>query len=104
MNEATFLVDSSETGRVIIKSLRTGKKYYMEVIGDPHIKWGSIDPATNKLVNKKGAGKYKGSIEEEESLITEKNGFSNIHTLKPGQSPSDFIEELDKQYPTLIKG
>lgn len=74
--------------------MRTGRKYYMEVIGDP---------ATNQLVNKKGTGKYKGSIEPDESLITEENGFYNIHTLKPGQSPTDFIIELDSKYPDLIK-
>ena len=94
-----FLEKSEHTGRHLVVSYRTGKTYAVEAIGDPHIKWGSIDPASGDLMNKKGAGKYRGSIEEEDSLITEENGFKNIKTFKPGQSPYAYIEELDAQYP-----
>ena len=50
------------------------------------------------LNNKKGWKKYKGSIEENESLITKENGFKNIHELKPGENPLGFIEILDNKY------
>jgi len=82
-----------------VVSIRTGKQYYVEPIGKPHTKWGSIDPATGALMNKKGAGKYEGSINEDESLITEENGFKNIKMFEPGQSPYAYIEEVDAQYP-----
>jgi hypothetical protein len=94
-----FFEDTDNTGRHMIVSLRTGKRYFIEPIGDPHIKWGSIDPATGNLMNKKGAGKYKGSIDEKDSLITEENGFKNIKVHKPGVSPYAYIDELDAQYP-----
>lgn len=70
---------------------------------DPHSDWGSIDPATGKLMNKKGAGKYKGSVEEDESLIKEENGFVKIHELKPGISPHAYIEMLDAEYPDKVE-
>jgi len=94
-----FLTNTDETGRFIVSSPRTGRTYFIEPIGDPHIAWGSIDPATKKLMNKKGAGKYTGSIEEKDSMITEENGFKNIRMLPPGTSPLAAIEFVDAQYP-----
>lgn len=94
-----FLTHTDDTGRFIVTSGRTGRRYFVEPVGDPHRKWGSIDPATRTLVNKKGAGKYRGSIDEKDSLITEENGFSNIRTLTPGTSPLKAIEHFDDQYP-----
>lgn len=93
-----FLINSSDTGRFIVKSFKTGKEYFIEPIGDPHIEWGSLDPASKEMNNKKGWKKYKGSIEKEESLITKENGFDNIYELKPGESPLGFIEKLDNEY------
>ena len=97
-----FLEDRDHTGRFIVTSKRTGKSYYVEAIGDPRSTWGSIDPATGNLMNKKGAGKYKGSVEKDESLITEDNGFIKIHDLKPGISPHAYIEMLDADYPDKV--
>lgn len=102
MNEETrkkFFTNTDETGRHVVHSMRTGKKYFIEVIGDPHISWGSIDPATGELRNKKGAGKYRGSIDEKDSLITEANGFTKIEMLPPGYSPMAAIEARDALYP-----
>lgn len=93
-----FLKDSSHTGRFIVKSLRTGKTYYVEPIGDPHTEWGSLDPATGKQMVKKGWCKYKGSIEKDESLITLENGFDKIHDLPIGSSPLAYIDMLDAKY------
>ena len=97
-NEAikNFLVNSEDTGRFIITSLKTGKKYYVEPLdGGEKIDWGDLNPATKKLEGDYGS-KHKGSIKESESLITEKNGFTNIKVLPPGYSITDYIEELEK--------
>jgi hypothetical protein len=71
-----FLVNRDETGREIVTYPETGKKYYVEYIGDPHISWGDINPAT-KTVSKVTA-KAKGSIMPEDSMITKENGFEEI--------------------------
>lgn len=98
-----FLTNTDHTGRFLVVSQRTGKTYAVEPIGDPHIEWGSVDPSdsghTGKLMHKKGDGKYRGSIDEGDSLITEENGFINIRVLDPGTSPFAGIEELDSKYP-----
>jgi hypothetical protein len=99
-----FLMNRDETGRMIVKSIRTGKTYYVETIDDKTQErqdWGSIDPATGDLTVKKGWQKFKGSINDKESLITKENGFDVIHTLKAGQSPASYINELDEKYPTI---
>jgi hypothetical protein len=61
--------------------------------------WGSIDPATGKLMNKKGHDKYRGAISPKDSLITEENGFANIRILEPGTSPLHALDVIDAQYP-----
>lgn len=98
-----FLTNTDASGRFIVTSKRTGKTYAVEPIGDPHVNWGSIDPANKKkdapLMHKKGDGKYRGSIDEKDSLITEENGFTNIQMLTPGTSPLAVIDQLDAKYP-----
>lgn len=96
-----FLEDRDESGRFIVKSIRTGRSYYVEALGDPHREWGSALPGdhTGKLAVKKGWKKYRGSIEEGDSLITKDNGFAKIHNLEPGISPLAYIDMLDEQYP-----
>jgi len=95
-----FLIDSESTGRFIVKSKRTGKKYFVEAIGDPHVEWGSLDQSSGKLMVKKGWKKNKGSIDKDESMITPDNGFEKIHELQPGTSPLIYIDALDSKYPT----
>ena len=91
-----FLIDSDDTGRFIITSLKTRKKYYVEPIDNGNkSEWGDLNPSTKKLEGDYGS-KHKGSIKESESLITEENGFDNIVTLPPGYSPLDYIEQLEK--------
>jgi hypothetical protein len=95
-----FLKDTDDTGRFVVTSLRTGKRYFVEVIETAHTpKWGSIDPATGNLMHKKGDGKYRGGISPEESMITPENGFSNITMCGIGTSPHAYIEMLDAKYP-----
>ena len=96
-----FLVNSDDTGRFIVKSIKTGHTYYVEPIdGGERVDWGDLNPATKKLEGDYGS-KHKGAIKESESLITEENGFTNITTLPPGYSPLEYIEELDKKYESL---
>lgn len=98
-----FLTNTDETGRFIVYSSRTGKSYAVEpIIGAHTPKWGSIDPATGKLMNKKGHDKYTGGIRADESLITEENGFKNIQLLDIGTSPLNAIDVLDAKYPDKV--
>lgn len=55
-----FLVNSEDTGRFIVKSLKTGRTYYVEPVdnGNRTI-WGDIDPATKKIEGEYGI-KHKG--------------------------------------------
>lgn len=89
-----FLSHTDETGRFIVVSPRTGKRYFVEPIGDPHREWGSASTSAGdtKFAHKKGDGKYRGSIDKEDTLITEENGFVKIHNLEPGTSPHLAIE------------
>lgn len=95
-----FLVNSSETGRHIVTSFRTGKRYYVEPIGSGHSNWGDLDPATKKMTGSYG-DKYTGSVTEKESVITPENGFKNI-CLVEGGSPYPMIEIMDAKYPDKL--
>ena len=97
-----FLTNTDETGRFIVYSQRTGRSYYVEPIITKHTpEWGSIDPATGKLMHKKGDGKYTGGIKAEDSLITKENGFSKITMLEIGTSPHHAIDVMDAKYPDI---
>jgi hypothetical protein len=94
-----FFTNTDDTGRFVVTSQRTGKTYAVEPMGNPKTNWGSIDPATGNLMNKKGHDKYRGSIDEKDSLITAENGFKNIMMIGVGTSPHHAIEVLDAKYP-----
>ena len=99
-----FFENRDETGRFIITSYRTGKIYCVEPIGDGRMAdWGSYNPSTGNIENKKGAGKFTGSITENESMITKENGFDDIHYSGVGASPFSVIEKLDAKYPDKEK-
>ena len=94
-----FLTETSETGRFIVKSLVTGKEYFIEAIDNStsyHKIWGDVDPVTKSMQGTYGK-KYKGSVSEDESLITKENGFDNILYTGVGGSPYSLIKELDKK-------
>ncbi len=98
MIDKNFLINSENTGRYIVISEKTKRKYYVETIGsNTSADWGSYNPSTGNIEHKKGDGKHRGSIDRCESMITEKD-FDNIHYLPSGVSPLAFIEELDKKY------
>lgn len=96
-----FFENTDHTGRQVITSQRTGKTYAIEPVELTRVDtaWGSIDPATGKLMNKKGHDKYRGAIDKEDSLITEENGFKNIVMLDAGTSPYHAIDLMDAKYP-----
>lgn len=97
-----FLTHTDDTGRFIVSSQRTGKRYFVEPIITAHTpKWGSLDPATGEFTHKKGDGKYRGGISANESLITSENGFKNITLLDIGTSPLAYIDMLDAKYPSI---
>lgn len=98
-----FTTNTDDTGRFIVVSNRTGRKYFVEPIVTSHTpEWGSIDPASGNLMHKKGDGKYRGGISEKESLITPENGFKNIRVLDRGHSPLAEIDKIDAQYPDKV--
>lgn len=93
-----FLTNRDETGRFIVKSLKTGISYYVETLDEgERTCWGDYNPSTKKFETG-NYGKYKGSIKPEESLITEENGFEKIHTLQTGESPLEYINRIDDEY------
>ena len=94
-----FLMNRDETGRFVVKSIKTNKTYFVETIdGEERTAWGDFDPATKKFNTSAYGSKYKGSIKPEETMITEENGFTNIHTLGVGESPLSYIDKLDEEY------
>lgn len=98
-----FFTNTDDTGRFIVISARTGRKYYVEPVETEHTpQWGSIDPATGNLMNKKGAGKYRGGVTEKESIVKLENGFDKVHHLERGTSPHLAIEYIDSQYPDKV--
>lgn len=97
-----FLTNTDETGRFIVKSLTTGKTYYVEPIGNGRpADWGDINPATKEIEGDYGK-KYAGCISEEESLITPENGFRFIEVLEAGTSPLSVIHQRDLEYEKLM--
>lgn len=98
-----FLTNTDETGRFIVKSLVTGRSYYVEPIGSKRAAdWGDINPATKQVEGSYGK-KYAGCISKEESLITPENGFEKIELLEEGVSPMSVIERRDKEYELQMK-
>lgn len=89
-------MNRDETGRFIVKSLKTGKTYYVEPIdGGERTSWGDYDPAS-KTFQTGAYGKFTGGVKPEDSMITTENGFEKIHTLRPGESPLDYINRIDQ--------
>jgi hypothetical protein len=91
-----FLANTDETGRFTVTSQRTGIKYFVEPISKTSTApWGSYNPSTGNIEQKKGFDKYKGAVCLHESLITKENGFDEINLLGPGISPLSVIQQRD---------
>ena len=98
MDEKRFLKETDKTGRFIVKSKITGKKYFVEPLGNTHAAdWGDLDPATKKMTGSYGE-RYEGCVTEKESLITKENGFEKIELLDAGVSPLSVIDARDREY------
>lgn len=84
----------SKTGRQFIKT-KDGRRFVVEPIMPNSTYsgkgWGDIDPASGKVTGGYG-NKYKGAITEDESIITEENGFKNIEVFKG--SIDSYLESL----------
>lgn len=93
-----FLVNSSETGRFIVKSLATNKEYFIEAIGRQHSNWGDLNPATGKVEGSYGE-KFRGSIMDKDSMITSDNGFDDIKSL---ENWDDLLSEIEKRDAALL--
>ena len=87
----------SNTGRFYIK--QGNRTFVVEPIDNSQgktQKWGDVNPATKKVEGNYG-NKHIGAIHEDDSIITEENGFKDIVVLEPGISPIDYIsKQLNK--------
>lgn len=105
MDFEKFLKDRDHTGRFVVLSSRTGKRYVVEPIGSPKTDWGDIDVTSpGKEVTGSYGKKYHGAIKEKDTMITEENGCVNIKVLTPGTSPLWAIEDMDAKYPDKENG
>lgn len=80
---------TTSNGRIYIHSERTGKTYCCE----PLLK--SIRSGCFKSIEQNPGG----GVHPKDTVIKEKNGFRNIETLRPGESPMEWVERIDAQYP-----
>ena len=87
-----FLKNSDATGKFVVYG-KNGKKYFVEPVGG-HAHWGDLNPATGKVEGSYG-NKYPGSVSEKDSVMTEENGFEDVVTLDPGESPLEYIDRLE---------
>lgn len=96
MDTKMFLTNRDETGRFIVRSLKTGRVYFIEPIHNGNkVKWGDLDPASKSITGNYGQ-KYTGSVKNKDSMITKENGFDNIALVKG--SPFFEIERRDQAY------
>ena len=82
-----FLTNRDETGRLIVTmNDGTGQSYFVEFIQPKGYRtsWGSYNPSTGNVENKKGAGKYTGGILKEDSLLTAENGYPDAKVIDGG--------------------
>lgn len=91
-----FFQDTDETGRFMVRSGTTGVCYFVEPIGDGRGgDWGSFNPSTGNIENKKGHDKYTGSVLVSDSILTDENGFTELDLLEVGVSPMSEIAYRD---------
>lgn len=76
---------AEDTGRFWVIDQKSGRKFLVEPIGNPRTDFGDSIKNENQA---------KGSINKENSIISEENGFKNIITLGVGVSPIDYINNI----------
>ena len=89
----------SESGRYTIIDEATGRKFVVEPLSgrgqkttDRAFSNGGI--SGDGVKNKPSTG---GSIREDESIITEDNGYKDVVTIGPYMGPEAFIDEVCKK-------
>ena len=96
-----FLVNRDETGNLIVyMNDGTEQSYMVEFIepdGGVRTDWGSYNPSTGNIENKKGTGKFTGAIKESESVLTPENGFPDAKVI-PGGSFMYSVEQKHEQW------
>jgi len=100
LSRQEFLLNRDETGRLIVNMMDgTGQSYFVEFIQPKGYRtnWGSYNPSTGKVENKKGAGKYTGGILAEDSLLTPENGYPDAE-IKPGASYMNSVIEKHNKW------
>ena len=97
------MVNRDETGREIVMFNETGKQYFVEWIEPKNMNrrgWGDINTSTKKIEGSYGS-KYKGSVREDESMITKENGFDEIVLIRGSYMTE--IERREKEYLKTLK-
>ena len=94
-----FLSNTYDTGRFTVTSKLTGVTQFVEPISKTSTApWGSYNPSTGNIEQKKGFDKHKGAVNLYESIITEDNGFHEVNLLGPGISPISVIQQRDQKH------
>jgi hypothetical protein len=85
----------SDTGRFYVTTPE-GRTFCVEPIDNKphHAEWGDVDPASKKLMTGTYGEKFRGSVHEDDSIITKENGFKNIVMLPAGTSPMGYIDMI----------
>ena len=90
-------MSNNDDGRFYIVDQATGRKFCVETIharDERATDRAFVNGGTDGSAVKNKSATSGGSISESESIITEDNGFTNIHTFKG--SPDGFVSWLLK--------
>ena len=83
---------SEKNGRYYVTDLESGRKFCVEPIGDSHVVWGDINPATKEIEGNYGE-KYRGSIDEKDSIIISIYGYTKEFNHIQFEYEIKFIDE-----------
>lgn len=85
------------TGRYYVVDQATGRKFCVEPIAGRNEKVDDkvfVNGGASGNAEKNKSNPLGGSVHEEDSIITQENGYTDIMTLGPGKSPNGYIEWL----------
>lgn len=88
----------STSGRYYIVDEKTGRKFCIEPLHSRNEKETDVTFTNGGICGNEVKGKPSngGSIREEDSIITEENGFKDIVTVGPYVSPEGYIDYIIK--------
>jgi hypothetical protein len=87
----------SESGRYYVRDGKTGRVFCVEPLSADNEKTTAKvfkNGGTDTTSEKNKSQPQGGSIYEEDSIITEENGFKHIEFAPPGMSPMDIINKM----------